>query len=122
MVRDVKNLNFYVRQRDARLKILRNIGPFITGSIVKIAHTCGNVNCKCASGEKHENYYLTYKIHKKTKTRYIPVFLEKDVKQWSSEYKRLKDLLREITELQLKIIKQSGKERKARKQVEKRRY
>lgn len=109
----LKNSNFYIRQRQARLKEIQNIGPFIAGSMVKIAHTCGNSNCKCARGEKHVNYYLTYKEKRKTRTKYIPVAMEEEVKKWTEEYKRLKKLIEEVSELQKKIIKRYGVEKKA---------
>ncbi len=107
------NVKSYTMQRDARLKEIHAIGPFIAGSMVKIAHTCGNPNCKCARGEKHENYYLTYKVKQKTRTKYIPVDMEDEVRSWTSEYKRLKKLIEEVTELQRKIIRKYGEEKKA---------
>jgi hypothetical protein len=108
-----RNVKFYTMQRDARLKDINNIGPFIAGSMVKIAHTCGNPNCKCARGDKHENYYLTWKVKQKTRTKYIPVDMEGEVRNWTEQYKRLKKLIAEVTELQRKIIKQHGVEKKA---------
>lgn len=112
-----RNVKFYKRQINARLKQLKNIQPFIAGSMVKIAHTCGNRNCKCTRGEKHENYYLTYKIKQKTMTKYIPVDLEKDVKKWTLEYKRIKKLLNEISQISFHILKQYGVEKKANKKI-----
>lgn len=114
MVRLNKNVRFLTMQRDARLRQLKDIGPFIAGSMVKIAHTCGNKeHCKCSRGEKHENYYLTYKVKKKTKTKYIPVAMEEEVREWTRGYKRLKGLMKEITQLGLKILRQYGIEKKA---------
>ena len=114
MVRFNKNVRFLTMQREARLKRLKGIGPFITGSMVKIAHTCGNKeHCKCSRGEKHENYYLTYKVKNKTRTKYIPVGMEGEVREWAWEYKRLKGLMKEISELGFAILKQYGVEKKA---------
>jgi len=118
MVKFTKNVRFYIRQRGARLKQLRDIKPFIaSSSMVKIARVCGNPNCKCVKGEKHENYYLTYAIKKKTHTRYIPIDLEDEIREWVLEYKRIKKLIKEITFLQLKILKQYKVEKKARKKI-----
>lgn len=111
------NMKSYIKQRDNLLKQIKGIQPFIYGSVVKIAHTCGNVNCKCMKGAKHVNYYLTYKLEQKTRTKYIPVEMEKEVHKWSEEYKQLKVLINKISELQIKIIKQYGLEkRKTKKQ------
>jgi len=109
-----KGVGFLTREREARLRKLKDIEPFIAGSMVKIAHTCGNKeHCKCSRGEKHENYYLTYKVKNKTKTKYIPVAMEEEVREWTYEYKRLKRLMKEISDLGFKILKQYGIEKKA---------
>jgi hypothetical protein len=118
MFRFNKNLKFYSKQKDARLKQLSRIKPFIAGSMVKIAHTCGSPNCKCATGEKHENYYLTYKIKQKTITQYIPVDLEEEVRGWTLEYKRVKRIMNEVSLLQRKILRQYGVEKKIKRALE----
>ena len=96
------------------MKELAKVEPFIRGSIVKIARVCGNKNCKCAKGEKHVSEYLTYrhKRKKKTGTIYIPVGMAEEVKEWAGEYKRLKNMMEEICQIQRKIIKQYVKEKK----------
>lgn len=109
-----KNINFYVRKRTALMKGLAGIEPFIRGSVVKIARACGNANCKCAKGKKHVSEYLTYrhKRKKRTATIYIPLGMAGEVKEWAGEYKRLKDMMEEICEIQRKIIRQYVKEKK----------
>ena len=112
-----KNIKFYQRMVNARLKKLSTIGPFIKGSLVKIPHTCGNKNCRCARGEKHQSYYLTYKVKQKTKTIYVPVDLVKEVEKWTKEYKHIKELMEEVTELQRIIIRKYVKEKRGKKKV-----
>ena len=65
-----KNRSFYIRKRDALLKRLRKIGPFVSGSMVVVSRRCGNPNCHCATGEKHKSFYITYKVKGK-----IPQFM-----------------------------------------------
>jgi len=118
MIKINKNLRFFVKQREGRLKRLMAIKAFIAGSMVKIAHVCGKSNCRCATkGELHEQYYLTYKVKAKTQTRYIPMDLEDEIRNWTIEYKRIKTLMKEINLLQLKILKQYKVEKKARKKI-----
>lgn len=112
MKRNKRDKRYYERKREVLLNRLRKVKPFIGGSMVKISHTCGNANCKCARGEKHENYYLTYKEKKKTVTKYIPVGMEEEVRGWVKENKRIKEITNQITELGKKIIKQYGIDKK----------
>jgi hypothetical protein len=109
-----RNTGFHIRKRQALMKELARVKPFIRGSIVKIARVCGNKTCKCAKGEKHVSDYLTYrhKYKKKTSTVYIPVGMVEEVRQWAREYRRLQELAEEICEIQRRIIKQYVKEKK----------
>lgn len=105
-----KNIKFYTRMRDARLKQLRKAEPFVSGSLVTITRRCGRDGCWCARGEGHPGYYLTYKRKGKTSTLYVPVGLAMEVNKWTKEYKRIKNLLREISELQKLIIRRYSQE------------
>jgi hypothetical protein len=108
-----RNIRWLTRRRDALLKRLRRWGPFVNGSLVLIARTCGNsAHCRCSRGEKHVNTYLSYAAKGKTKMVYIPVDLEKDVRQWSAEYRELKEVIAEISDLQKEIIRRHVQERR----------
>ncbi len=103
------------RRRDALLRRLRETAPFIDGSPVLIARTCGNsAHCRCSRGAKHVSTYLTYAVQGKTHTIYIPVDLEKDVRRWSATYKKMKQLIREICDVQKTLIRQHVAERRRR--------
>ena len=109
------NINWLKRKREALLKELAATGPFVDGSIVKVRRKCGNKNCRCARGEKHECLYLMYKVKGITTGVYIPVDLEKEVKEWSQEYKRVKEIIREICRAQKSIIRRYVKEKRLKK-------
>lgn len=93
------------RFRDARLKQLAPVCPPLAASLVRIARRCGNPRCHCASGEKHVGWYLTLKHRGKTRTVYVPNDLKDEVAQWVEEHRRLKTLLKEITQLNLALIR-----------------
>ncbi|GAI02244.1 unnamed protein product, partial [marine sediment metagenome] len=81
-------------------KKLGQVGPFVDGSMVKVKRRCGNKRCKCyLKGQKHESYYLHYKVKGITKAVYIPVDLEDEVKKWNQEYKKLKEITSEISKI-----------------------
>ena len=110
------NINWLKRKRDSLLKKLAASEPFVDGSVVKVRRRCGNKNCKCAlKGQKHESLYLMYQVKRKTKAVYIPVDLEEEVKEWSREYKKLKDTIREICRAQKSIISRYVKEKRLKK-------
>jgi len=88
----------------ARQKQLQANGPVLAASLVNIRRACGNPNCRCARGQKHPGHYLTWKLKSKTHTTYVPVDLLPQVKQWTQEHRRIKQLVREITQLSLALI------------------
>jgi hypothetical protein len=101
------NIAWLKRKRDSLLKKMAEIGPFVDGSMVKVKRTCGNKNCKCIrEGKKHESYYLHYKVAGKTRAVYIPVDIEKEVREWSNNYKKLKRLISEVSRADKEIITQ----------------
>lgn len=92
-------------RRDARIRELASVGPLLQGSLAEIGVTCGNPNCRCARGEKHRSHILTKKVRGKTKSLYVPVDLVEDVRAWVEEHRRVKKLLKDISELNEKIIR-----------------
>lgn len=89
----------------ARQKALQAKSPVLAASLVTIRRTCGNPNCRCARGHKHLGHYLTWKVHGKTRTAYVPVDLVPQVKLWIQEHRRLKQLVHQITQLSLALIR-----------------
>ena len=92
-------------RRDGKLKKLGTFGPMIAASLCQRMVTCGKPSCKCAQGEKHESWCLTYKEKAKTKTVHVPKGMVKEAERWVKEHKRAKELMAEISDLGLKIIK-----------------
>ena len=92
------------RSLQARQKELQAKSPVLAASLVTIRRACGNPNCRCARGPKHLGHYLTWKVKAKTHTAYVPVDLLPQVKLWTQEHRRLKQLVRELTQLSLALI------------------
>lgn len=88
----------------ARQKQLQAKSPVLAASLVTIRRACGNPNCRCARGKKHLGHYLTWKVKAKTHTAYVPVDLLPQAMQWTQEHRRLKQLVRELTQLSLALI------------------
>lgn len=92
-------------RRDAKIRELANVGPVLMGSISTINVTCGNPNCKCARGEKHQSNVHTKKVRGKTKSLYVPVDMVEEAREWTRNNRKLKKLIKEISDLNEKIIK-----------------
>ena len=100
-------------RRNAKLKKLAEVGPILQGSIAKVGVTCGNPDCKCARGEKHTSNILTKKVNGKTKSVYVPADMLEEAKQWTQEYKKVKELMKEISNYNEQILKKYVKTKKA---------
>lgn len=87
------------------LKKLGSIGPFIEGTLTTLYLVCNSKGCACQRGQKHPSMRLTWKKDKITKALYIPVAKRKQAVIYSKNYKRLKTLIRKMSDLQKKILR-----------------
>jgi hypothetical protein len=95
--------NRFVTRREALLRQIANIGPFIEGTLVKLPHkTC-----------RHVAHRLTYKVAGKTRAVYVPTDRVEDVEAWIKEYKRLKKLIRSVTQAGLGELRNHVRSRRA---------
>ena len=86
--------NRFAARQEAAVKRLAKVGPFVTGTLVRIKHpTC-----------KHVAHRLTFKVKGKTKAVYVPVGLIKEASQWTHNYRKLKTIIRLINRRSLAII------------------
>lgn len=100
-------------RREAELKQLRTLGPLVAASLCERRVRCGNPTCKCARGEKHSSWCLTYKHKNRTRTVHVPRAMLQEVEQWAKEYRRAKQLLKEISYQSVQIIQHHVRERRA---------
>jgi hypothetical protein len=108
-----ESINTLRARRDAKLRLLANIGPFIGGSVAAVKVRCGNPNCRCASGDRHEATILCKKVGGRSASMHVPRDMVEEVRAWSREHKRLKALIKEISELGERIIRLHVKTRRA---------
>ena len=103
---DHANSRYYERRSAALLKRLGKVGPLVAASLVRVGRRCGNPRCRCATGEKHPAWRLTYKdANQKTVSVYVPVDMVEEVRQWVENYRTLKTLVAEISEAQLARVR-----------------
>jgi len=84
---------------------MRKIGSMIQGSVVYRQMTCGKPNCRCRRGFPHIYLCVTSKEGGKTKTVYVNKTREAEALLLARNYKQHKELLRELTQVNLEILK-----------------
>jgi len=100
------------RHLEARLKEFKPHGPFVAASLVAFRRKCGRPGCHCQSGEGHLAHHLTFKVKGKTRSVYVPQDLLPEVQQWVREHKRLRPLMRHISNLALARIQAHGSDQR----------
>ncbi len=96
------------REKDllSKLSNMINYSEYIHANLVNVARTCGNHNCKCITkGEKHVSLYLTtVRKDGKRKMIYIPKNLEEEVRRMVARYFKIRDILEEVSDINLKRV------------------
>jgi hypothetical protein len=85
------------------LKQLAQVGPFVEGTLSEYKR----------AGRKASSWHLTYKIEGKTRTVYVPVDMVEEVRQWTEQFRQLKQLIRKETTQSLAIIHGHAASRRA---------
>lgn len=93
------------RMRDSRLRKLAQAGPLVAATLVQARVRCGNPRCRCRKGGGHATRFLTFKRGGKTVSVYVPKGRLAEVKGWVREHKRVKGLLREVSELTMELMR-----------------
>lgn len=101
------------RKTERFLDQIHAIGPFLMASLTVTRKRCANPACRCAQeGPIHEVALLTWKESQKTRTMYIRIDDRKEVRRWVKEGKRLKRLIKAMSEAQRKTLKnRTGRKR-----------
>jgi len=94
------------KRREELVGRMSELSPWIQGSVVVVKRVCGQKGCAChRGGNKHPAMYLTGKAEGKTVALYVPRKMEAEVRVWAGNYKKLKELIREVSEIQAQILK-----------------
>ena len=81
--------------RDFALRQIALSGPFLEGHLGQFKRP------GCAT----PGWHLTFKQKGKTRTVYVPMSLVPEVKQWTRNFKRLKQRIREVTRHSLALVR-----------------
>ena len=84
---------------------------------------CGKPACHCAEGGGHPSWYLSFSRKGKTEMVYVPKDDLEEVREWVGEHKRVKRLVREISDLSVELLRAEARirrEKRARKKKRRR--
>lgn len=94
------------RHARSRLAQLITEQPFLRGSLVERARSCGKPTCRCRQGQLHRSLYLAVRHRGQRALLYIPRLLEETVRQWLHNGRRLREQLETLSQQQLEQLLQ----------------
>ena len=101
---DKRKIETLKRRRKILQENLGAIGPFVRGSVVELATTCGNLNCRCARGQKHNKLYFSLSTKGKTKLIYLGKSRAPLARQYSDNYNTLLAIVEEMTTINMQLL------------------
>jgi|APFre7841882630_1041343.scaffolds.fasta_scaffold20574_1 hypothetical protein len=93
-------------ERDARSRAAQLITsqPFLRGSLVLQHRSCGKAYCRCQKGQKHPALYLHIRSGDQWIHTYIPKALHDTVRQWVETGHRIKQLVDQVSQDNLRTL------------------
>jgi len=71
-----------------------------------VPRKCGSKNCECKQGvRKHEAMILCKKVEGRSVATYIPKDLWEQTRKWNAEHKKIKKVLKELSDIDEAIIR-----------------
>lgn len=101
------NISKLIEERSGLLKELATLTQMLHGSFLERYSVCSRKNCKCQSGERHgPRFYVVVNHDGKQKQKYIPITQASAAMNGIDQYKRLGEIVEEITQINLELIKE----------------
>jgi hypothetical protein len=99
-----------IHKKELLMKQLSKLDNCLPGNLNAAYLICNRGNCKCTRGERHgPSWRITWKEQQKSKILYIRNNEIKKVKNGITEYKKAKELLKELSFINLEILKLNRK-------------
>jgi hypothetical protein len=102
-------------KKERLLRQLAECEHLIKGSLTVNRRRCGTSTCRCSRGELHESLAITYKREGRSVLVHVPDHLKQAAQQAVKDYHRLKDLIDEISQINVDRFKEQAREARARK-------
>lgn len=102
----MKNL---MMKRSSLLREFEQCAEFVRGSVNSVCAKCGRARCVCEKKIFKKAYRLTYKDgQQKTRIVYVPQRALPRIKKMIDNYSRVRQIMEQIIEINIKIFKQSS--------------
>ena len=93
------------RKRQLLLTELRHLPDLMRGKVYERERKCGRATCPCASGgPRHPGLQLTVNLGGRTRSRYVRQGERAAVEAKLAAYRRLWELVDELTEVNLAVL------------------
>jgi len=93
------------RKRERLLEELHHLPDLMRGKVYERERKCGRASCPCASGgPRHPGLQLTVNLGGRTRTRYVRQGERAAVEAKVAAYRRLWELVEELTEVNLGLL------------------
>lgn len=93
-----------------RLKLagqIPDLAQVVRGSVFQRTRRCGGATCHCATGEGHTTTYLGVSVAAgKSLQITVPTELIPVVRTWTDNYKRLSELIEEISAVNRQLLRE----------------
>jgi hypothetical protein len=100
-----------LRRRRNLARRLAARGRLIKASLSVNRRKCGNPRCRCSEGELHESLAFTFKDKGGGSVMvHVPAHLEQEARKAHRDYAELKELVDELSEVNLAIFKAKAKQ------------
>jgi hypothetical protein len=110
---DERELRRLAQKRKLLWKRVGEREEFLRGSVVLMKRRCIFAGCrKCASGERHPTWVLTFNEKGKTRTVYVGKSRLAEARRLAENYRRGKALLEEVAQINLALFRQKDTPRK----------
>ena len=90
----------------SQLAQLLTTQPFLRGSLIDRARSCGKPTCRCQKGQLHHSLYLAVNHRGQQTLLYIPRALHETVRQWLDNGRQIHQQLAALHQQQLEQLLQ----------------
>ena len=92
-------------EKSKKIKRVNENLDILIGSVIVNYLKCGK-DCTCNKGKKHKKHYLSSKEGGRTRNSYLPPGAVEEAKEMNRRYKKLKTILRELSQLNYEELKE----------------
>lgn len=96
------------KRKKALIGRLQEHLDFLIGSVVTYQLKCSK-HCQCNRGKGHKGFYLSTKQDGKTRNLWLPKHVVKEARRMSRSYARLKQILRDLSQVNYELLRAAGR-------------